>query len=75
MRNDQTKKEILLALGSNHAIKDGELAIGTHKWLQPIEKRYKNLEKKYVEVRKSKSMTNKQKKEPFRISVSPGGRF
>lgn len=36
----ETKKQILMALGSNPTMKDGKLAIEASPWLVPIEKAY-----------------------------------
>ena len=57
----QIKKEILMALGWNPTLKDGELAIPAHKWLIPIAEGYPALEKKYKGLELAKNGTNKAK--------------
>jgi site-specific DNA recombinase len=45
----KTKREILMALGSNFLMKDGKLMITRHLWLEPIAKSYKGIEAEYLE--------------------------
>ncbi|PIR17675.1 MAG: hypothetical protein COV46_03180 [Deltaproteobacteria bacterium CG11_big_fil_rev_8_21_14_0_20_49_13] len=45
--NMETKKQILMALGSNPTLKDGKLSITASEWLVPIEKAYPSLEAAY----------------------------
>ncbi len=45
----QTKREIIVALGKNPIISDGQLNIEVNEWLQPIGEKYPELEKEYLE--------------------------
>lgn len=57
----QTKKEILIALGKNPIIKDGELWLETKEWLQPIEEAYPALEEKYLRLELDETVDTKAK--------------
>lgn len=46
-----TKKQILLAIGSNPTLKDGELSINTYEWLTPIKYQSETLTNELEKVR------------------------
>lgn len=57
----QTRKEILMALGSNFILKDRKLALQAKKWLQPIAEGYPTLEATYRRLELDKKPLNKAK--------------
>jgi len=57
----QTKKNIVLALGSNFLIKDGKLAISMNDWFIPIKNNYLSLEKDFLRLEPNKKTLNKAK--------------
>ena len=59
--NLETKKQILMALGSNSTIKDGKLTIHTNEWLVPIENAYPAIESKYKGLEPAQSPENKER--------------
>jgi len=56
-----TKKQILMALGSNPTIKDGKLTIHANTWLVPIEKAYPALEAEYKGLEPAQTPENKER--------------
>ena len=63
MRDMQTKKEILMALGQNPMLKDKKLSIQANEWLKPIAESYPVLEKEYRRLELAKVGTNKEQNE------------
>lgn len=59
----QTKKQILMTLGSNPVIKDGKLTIQANEWLQPIAEGYPALEAEYRRLEPEIKGTTKAKTE------------
>jgi site-specific DNA recombinase len=57
----ETKKQILMALGSNPTIKDGKLTIHANEWLVPIENAYPALEAEYKGLEPAQSPENKER--------------
>ncbi|OGQ05763.1 MAG: hypothetical protein A2W61_01895 [Deltaproteobacteria bacterium RIFCSPLOWO2_01_44_7] len=58
-----TRKQILMALGSNPIIKDGKFTIQANEWLVPITNDYPNLEKEYQRLEPTQLPDNKEKTE------------
>lgn len=54
----ETKKTILMALGQNPTIKDGNLSIQANEWLQPIAESYHALETEYQGLEPSQVLDN-----------------
>lgn len=57
----ELKKEILLALGKTPIIKDEKLIIEPNEWFVPIQNGYPELEKKYIGLEPTKTLTNKRR--------------
>ena len=49
--DSQTKRSILMALGTNHIMLGGELFIEAHSWLKPIEVNYPSIETAFLLAR------------------------
>ena len=62
-RRLERKKEILLSLGENPIIRDGELIIEPYEWLVPIKNEYPALEAEYLRLEPTKVPMNKTKTE------------
>ncbi len=63
--NLQTKREIMMSLGSNPTILSGNLSIEPHPWLVPIIKSYPALEAEYRRLEPNKNTMNKSKTDRF----------
>jgi DNA invertase Pin-like site-specific DNA recombinase len=59
--NLETKKQILLALGSNQTLKDGKLAIEASPWLVPIKKDYSALKEEFLRLEPADMPENKER--------------
>ncbi|MFH0800510.1 MAG: recombinase zinc beta ribbon domain-containing protein [Pseudomonadota bacterium] len=61
----ETKKSILMAIGSNPIIKDGKLTIQASHWLQPIAEGYPALEEEYKRLEPAQLADIKARTEAF----------
>lgn len=61
----ETKKSILMAIGSNPTIKDGKLTIQASHWLQPIAEGYPALEEEYKRLEPAQLADIKARTEAF----------
>ncbi len=61
----ETKKSILMAVGSNPTIKDGKLTIQASHWLQPIAEGYPALEEEYKRLEPAQLADIKARTEAF----------
>jgi site-specific DNA recombinase len=57
----QTKKQIMMALGSNSTIKEGKLSIEPNPWFIPIKNAYPALEKRYLALEPTENTMDKRK--------------
>ncbi|GHT40579.1 hypothetical protein AGMMS49921_02210 [Endomicrobiia bacterium] len=72
----ETKKLILLAIGSDFVIDSGKLEITPNEWLEPIEKGYKELETEYFRLEPEKRLDNYEENRDLQpIRVKWGGRW
>ena len=60
---ENTKKDIVLRIGSNHELKDKKLLIQAQDWLLPVEKHIKPIEQKYLTLELNKFPLTKAKNE------------
>ncbi len=73
-----TKKSILLTLGSNFVISNGKLEIKHAKWVKAIHEKYKPIEEEYLRIELAnshKNLTENEKRElfaPVRSRLLPG---
>ena len=71
----ETKKTIIMALGQNPTIKDGNISIHANEWLQPIAESYHALEVEYQKSEPSQVSENEARTEalaPVRANWLPG---
>lgn len=59
--NLETKKQILMALGSNQSLKDGKLAIEASPWLIPIKNDYEGLRQEFLRLEPADRPENKER--------------
>ncbi len=63
----QTKREILVALGSNRTVKDEKLFIQAHPWFVPLKKDYPRIEREYRALEPQKILTNIEQNHPLEV--------
>ena len=59
----ETKKSILMALGSNPTLKDGKLSIEVNEWFIPIAEKCPALQEEYLALEPSQTPINKERTE------------
>ena len=59
--NLETRKSILIALGSNWTLKDGKLNIQAHSWLQLISNDYPPLDREFRRLEPTGTLVNKER--------------
>jgi len=64
------KREIVVALGQNHKIKDGKLSIDAFEWFLPIIKNHSALEEHFSRLEPTEKLDPAMKKEAF-ASLNP----
>lgn len=55
-RDPQKRKEIVQSFGSNHTLRDGKLDFDANCWLEPIQKQYPEIEKRFMAIEPSKKL-------------------
>jgi hypothetical protein len=68
--SDERKRELILHLGSNHAIKDQKVAIQAKEWFVPIANKYPALHNEYERLEPTKVGLNKVKSEQLRSLIT-----
>ncbi len=71
--NLETKKQILMELGSNPTLKDGKLTIEANPWLVPIEKAYTELQEVYLGLELAQTPKTRNGWAQLTPSVALGG--
>ena len=61
--NIRLKKDILMALGKNITIKDGNLSIESNEWLIPIKEKYSVLEESFLRLEPAENLYNNRENE------------
>lgn len=57
----ETKKQILVALGSNQTLKDGKLTVQASPWLVPIKNDYPALKAEFLRLEPADRPKNKER--------------
>ncbi len=61
--NIRLKKDILMALGKNITVKDGNLSIESNEWLIPIKEKYSVLEESFLRLEPAENLYNNRENE------------